>query len=422
MTRAQSDTTFLTLDQAIEYALTWSPALATADADLNKAQSRIDEALSYCYPQLGFQGTYAYLSNVPVLKVQTGPGTYLQMPMGTHANYDARLSLSQPLYSGGRLEKGYEMARLGVRIAEDSLVRRRQGLIYAVRSAYTNALLLKQLLELTEQSKSLAQEHLRAVEALNEQGYASRYDLLRASLQVENLTPQITRLRNAIGLALDALKLTIGMPLDQQLDVTGELDCNSVDINLEDATAEAVHNRREVAMLDKAIRVTELNRDLIAANCLPTIGAAALYDLKNPSSMGSSGWGSSLTFSLGINCALFDGLKTRAQMRQVEADLRRLKIGRQTLVEAIALEVRDAFSSLASAQASLEATQHSIAIADSGVQLSRARYASGQASNLEVLDAQLALFQAKVNRAQAMRDYAEARARLMKALGRDENE
>ena len=134
-------------------------------------------------------------------------------------------------------------------------------------------------------------------------------------------------------------------------------------------------------------------------------------------SMSGSGWGSNLTVALGLNYTLFDGMKTRAQLRQIDCDIRKLELTRDFARDGVALEVKEALAGMLSAQAALAAAQKSIGAAEEGVKLAEARYAEGHGTNLDVLDAQLALFQAQVNRLTALRDYDEAWARLDKAIG-----
>jgi outer membrane protein TolC len=392
--------------------------LAITSAGIDQSKARIDEVRSYYYPSLALQGSWAYLSNVPVINMQIGGQPFI-LPLGTHPNYDAKLALAQTIYAGG-MREGLEMARVGKAISEDSLARQRQGVVYSVRSAFDNVLLLKQMLSLTRPSQDLARDHLKTVQTMHDQGFVSSYDVLRTSVQVDNLTPQINQIQSGVKLALDGLKLIIGLPEDQNIDITGDFNATPVDVNLEESTNQALIHRRELKMLDKAIQISRLNRNITKANYLPAVGAGVAYDLENPTGLGGSGWGTNMTVSLGLRYTLFDGLKTSAQLREEDAATRQLLVARDLLQAAVTLEVREAVTSMQTARSSLNAARNNIAAADSGVKLSEARYAAGQGSNLDVLDSQLALFQAQVNEVQSLRDYDDARARLTKAIGKEE--
>lgn len=409
----------LSLTQAQDYALLHSRDIEATRIQIDKATAQIDEVLAGYYPVLGTQLTSAYLSNVSVLALPLGAGgTMVVVPLSAHANYDARLTLSQTLYSGGRIGLGRQMAELARTFQQDSLALKAQDLRYDVHQTFNTVLLLRQLLELTRQSRQLAQDHLAVVDTLYQNGYVSRYDVVRTSVQVDNIAPQITRLENGIQMALEAFKLTIGMPLDQEVELQGKLEEPVDSISEQAALDLALANRTELKMLAEGVRLTQLNRSMTKANYLPAVGASAMYDLERPVSIGGSGWGSNLTLALGLNYTLFDGMKTRAQLRQADYDLKTLALYGGLARDGIATEVKEAVTSIRTAQAAVAAARGSIGSAEEGVKLAEARYAEGHGANLDVLDAQLALFQAQVDLLTAVNDEDVAHARLTKVMGK----
>jgi len=407
----------MTLEQATGYALEHSRDIAATRIQIDKSAARIDEILASYYPNLSAQLSSAYLSNVSVLALPLGPqGQMVVVPLSSHANYDARLSLTQTLYSGGRVELGRQMAELARGFQQDSLTMKTRNLAYDVHQAFNSVLLLQQLLELTRQSRQLAQNHLAVVETLYQSGFVSRYDMVRTSVQVENIAPQITRIENGIGLALEAFKLVIGMPLDQDVELQGRLEEPADAVSEQAALDSALANRTELRMLTEAVRLTRLGRSLTRASYLPAVGASAAYDFQRPAGLGGKSWGSNLTLALGLNYTLFDGMKTRAQLRQADYDLKTLALYSGLARDGIAMQVKEAVTSIRTAQAAVAAARGSISSAEEGVKLAEARYAEGHGTNLDVLDAQLALFQAQVALLTAINDEDMAHARLMKVM------
>ncbi|MEO0109040.1 MAG: TolC family protein, partial [candidate division WOR-3 bacterium] len=369
------------------------------------------------YPAVGIQGSFAYLSEVSVLSF---PGTNIALPLGSHANYSTKLTLSQTLFAGGRLRKGYEAAKLGVSLAQDSVRRRQQHLALSVRRSFNTILLTRELARLTRQGLERALDHMRVVCTLHDAGYVSRYDSLRTAVQVENLKPQLARIESGVRLALDALKLLIGMPMEQELDVTGKLEAGLESIDSAEAVNQALANRVELRQLDHAVRALRLAREITQAAYYPALGVSASYELKKPAGLTGGGFGPNLTLALGLSYTLFDGLRTRAQLRQTDADIRRLEVLREMLREGIVLQVREALMSLEIATTALEAAKGNVAAATEGLRLAETRYAQGHGSNLDALDAQLALYQAEVNLLSAAKDWVDARDRLVNAIGKEE--
>jgi outer membrane protein TolC len=407
----------LSLAQAQDYALQHSRDIAATRIQIDKAAARIDEVLANYYPVVGAQLSSAYLSNVSVLALPLGPqGQMVVVPLGSHANYDAKLLLSQTLYSGGRVELGRQMAELARTFQQDSLTLKARNLAYDVHQAFNAVLLLQQLLELTRQSRQLARDHLAVVETLYQSGFVSRYDMVRTTVQVENIAPQVARLENGIQLALEAFKLTIGMPLDQDVELQGRLEEPTGSVSEEAALDSALANRTELKMLAEAVRLTRLNRSMTKASYLPAVGASAAYDFERPAGLGGKGWGSNLTVALGLNYTLFDGMKTRAQLRQADCDLKTLALYSGLARDGLAAQVKEAVTSIRTAQAAVSAARNSIGAAEEGVKLAEVRYAEGHGTNLDVLDAQLALFQAQVALLTAINDEDVAHARLVKVM------
>lgn len=415
----QPPTCTLSLAQAQDYARQHSRDIAATRIQIDKATARIDEVLANYYPVVGAQLSSAYLSNVSVLALPLGPqGQMVVVPLSSHANYDAKLTLSQTLYSGGRVEFGRQMAELARAFQQDSLTLKGRNLAYDVHQAFNSVLLLQQLLDLTRQSRQLARDHLAVVETLYQSGFVSRYDMVRTTVQVDNITPQIARLENGIQMALEAFKLTIGMPLDQDVELQGKLEEPADSVSEDAALDSALANRTELKMLAEGVRLTQLNRSMTKASYLPAVGASAIYDLERPAGIGGSGWGSNLTVALGLNYTLFDGMKTRAQLRQADYDLKTLALYGGLARDGIATQVKEAVTSIRTAQAAVAAARNSIGAAEEGVKLAEARYAEGHGTNLDVLDAQLALFQAQVALLTAINDEDVAHARLMKVMER----
>ena len=114
---------------------------------------------------------------------------------------------------------------------------------------------------------------------------------------------------------------------------------------------------------------------------------------------------------------LLDGGRTKARLKRTRITIRQVETQQQQLADQISLDVKNALLDLQEAQQRLQAQQHTIAQAERGLSIARVRFDGGMATQLEVLDAQLALTAARTQDLQAQHDYAVALASLCYAVG-----
>jgi len=125
-------------------------------------------------------------------------------------------------------------------------------------------------------------------------------------------------------------------------------------------------------------------------------------------------WNARFTVSMPI----FDGFRTRGAVMQARAEVRRAEAQLAQTREAVLLEVEQARAEVVRARALLQARRQTVQWGARAHHLATVRYANGITTALEVSDARLAMQQAQVNEAQAMRDYLLGVAGLERALGR----
>jgi outer membrane protein TolC len=204
------------------------------------------------------------------------------------------------------------------------------------------------------------------------------------------------------------------------LPLSDTLEARPYEIDLPSALARAAEKRPELAALRKA---RDLRReDLLNARAgyKPSAGLFGGYQwqsLPYESDLGRdlSGWfaGGQLTWSI------FDGQLTRGKVMEAQARYERAQLDIDESARQIELEARTAHSNFIEAREVLDSQKMVQEQAQEALRLAEARLAAGTGTQLDVLDAQTALTQARTTQAEALHDYAVARARLQRALGED---
>jgi HAE1 family hydrophobic/amphiphilic exporter-1 len=400
----------LTLEQALDLAAANNHDIAKAKEYGRMAQGKYVEERSAALPTFSVTGHLA----------RQVDSAQSELAMGLiPEQQDSRalsLGVSQALFTWGKVGAAIRAAEKGFKTADEKLRQANQNTARDVAVAFYDILLAREQREIAARNLAQKGHHLTAVQNRYAAGVATDYDVLAASVAVENSRPELIRADNLLRSSRDRLRFLLA--LDEEVEVTGNLE--SAPLNLPDyeaALAVARDHRPELAELQ---RWKEVYRELV------TIAQAEnkpRLDLK-----GGYGWqwldagdasADGKTWNLGVYLAFpfFDGLKTAGKVAQAESDLRGLNIDEAKLSEAIALEIRNALQAVHEAGEIVAALTGTVGQAERLLAMSEKGYDLGVKIRLEVEDAQVNLLQAQGNLARARRDYLAAKVNLDRAMG-----
>lgn len=410
----------LTLEDCLKLALEQNPFYLSTLEKENEARAQLNQAASGFLPSINAQGTN--ILDKKVFTVEIPPmvpgGQPQRVKFDFTRTYQMSLNFSFPLFTGGRLTSGYRQASYNYQATQESIKQARQETILNVKQAFYGYLLARKFLEVAEESVSLAEKHLKNVKNLVEVGMATKFDLLRAEVQLANLQPQLIRARNGLQMSELALKNLLGLDLDQQIEIKGELEYQEVQINPEEARQKALLNRPEIHQLGYQRRMAGEMIKLARASDLPTVAIGGQINYwSNYLNLRKNNWENYYTISLALNIPIFNGFASQAQAAQAKALARQLDYSMKGLTEAIKLEVDQAILNYQQAREALLSQQKNVEQAAEAVRLAELNFSEGLATTLDVTTAQVALSQARTNYAQALYECLMALANLEKATG-----
>jgi outer membrane protein len=410
-----ADTLTFTVEQAIDFALQKNPEVAQLTIEYERSQQQVGQAISSFYPKVTASGYFAYITDVPVIEFDSIP-----IPFGSNENYGLRLSLQQVLFTWGKLYNAYKISDLASDIAELSLVRKRQEIRYSVTDAFYGLLVLDEYTKQARASLEQLERFAASVETRFKAGLVSRFDLLRAQVQVENLKPQVIQSENALNLAREGFKLLLGMDLETEFLLAGELRMIEEDFSLDQLVEDAAENRVEIKNLKKTERIAQLAQAIARRANLPSVVGGATYERTKPFSITGDEWGSSLTFNIGFELPLFTGFNNLYKSREAGLVIKEARLALENLERAIIVEVKQAYLSYLAAKEAIDAAEKNVGQAREAFNIIETRYKSGLATNLEVLDTELAYRQAQVNYLTALKNYNTSLAEIYKSIGKED--
>jgi len=450
--QAPPDTLRLTIDAAVQRALERSEEIQSARAQLDQAEARVTQARATGLPQIGTALNYSRAIRT-VFDVEAPPpadttripdafdparspfdrydilselmtqdfmsGLFSGLPFGRRNTYVATLQLSQPLFTGGRISGTRDGARHFEAAATHRLAEAEADILLQVRVAYLNAVLARRLLGVAEESRRIAEAHLRQTEAFRSAGTASEFDLLRARVDFQNRDPAVVQADNLAQLAMLELKRLVNLPLDQPVALVSEFDPAVVAVD-EAALRGLVADRPLLQAAREAVAVREAGLRVARSEWFPSVrllgnfGFQAYPDnIAPPLSQWRGDWNVQLT----VSWMPFDGFGRRGRIGEAQAQLRDAVVQRAQVEEGLEVELTGALGDYRTARAEIAARRETVDLARQTLDLAELRYRNGLATQLEVSDAALLLDQARVNEIQALHDIVKALAQLERLSG-----
>lgn len=396
----------LSLDESIALALKNNPTVKMAEADREKAAWAVREFQAGQGPTLSYTHTDSRTSPAPSA---TTPNPVVR------DNFDNKLRLSLPLYTGGRVEGLVGQARADLQVADLGLVKTRQQLKLDATTAYFNVLQTRNLLQVSQESVDNLTAHLKNVQAQYEVGTVAKSDVLRSEVELANAQQNLIKAQNNYDLAVASLNNVIGLPLDGAIKLKEELKYDKLALALDEGVKYALRNRPEVIQGEAGVTRAREGVKVARSGWLPSLTVGGTKDWNDTEFPGSKNhnWSVDLTASLTV----FDTHLTKSKVKESEAGLTKAAEQARQTRDGVALEVRQAYLSMKEAEKRIDTSQVAVAKAEEDFKIAQVRYNAGVGTNLDVIDAQLALAQAKTNYIQALYDYNTSKAKLDKAMG-----
>jgi outer membrane protein TolC len=421
---APADTLRLTLDDALQRALTRSEEMRAAHALVKQTEGQVLEQLSRALPQVNGMVTYNRKIQSIFQDAVADTGFFGQIlknsSFAAQHTWSADLTAQQLLWSGGKVGAALKTARAANRSAHATERETASDLTYQVKQAYYDAIYARRLVEITESSLAQARVHLGQVQSGRREGTRSEYETLRAEVDAANQEPSVVAARNGLELARLALKRLVNVPPAQPVELVTPLAAADGMVPVVADLSTVVEGRPavlaagfEVEARRQAVKVYRGQRwpDLYVSSTLSH--QAFPLDLWPRRNEFRRNWDASVRLELPI----FTGLRTEGQVAQAQAQYEVARANRDRLLEGAAIEAVQARDELGRTLSSLFARRETVRQARRAWELAGVRFTNGMSTQIEVSDARLQLQSAEVNEVQAMRDYLVAIAALERAVG-----
>jgi TolC family type I secretion outer membrane protein len=415
---ADNEASALSLAEAIAFARQNSPRLREARAAIERARGQEQAAFAPFLPQIDL------LSQSGVTSDNQGPGAtgptgfILTGTPGTHAYSQTELQLQWTLYDFGRRAGRKNQAAARERIAELQFARAQQTVEFDVTAAYVNILLARASLVVQEDAIRQAEATLKDARTRLKGGVADPSDVLRAEVQLSESRDAAVNAREAELVAIAQLNNVMGRDSALPLRVV-DLDLPPPEHlpSLTESLRIAAADRPESGFARQAVVAAQEGVATAKAEFLPRFLVRASTGRVDGEHV-LTGWQAGAGLHLEI--PLYTGGRLSGDLHTAEAEVAGAAAEQQVILDAISLEVNRAFRSVVAAGERIDLSRPAVAQAVENLRLVRVKYANGDATPTDVVDAETALTRSRQRLNSAVYTYLVALARLDYAMGREQ--
>ncbi|HYM61310.1 MAG TPA: efflux RND transporter permease subunit [Thermoanaerobaculia bacterium] len=326
--------------------------------------------------------------------------------------YSADVSITQVLYAWGKVGAAIRAAKEGVASAEDQLEIYRQAAVRDVTAAHTDVLLAKEIQSIAGETLAQRERHLAEAKRRNALGVATDYDVLSATVAVQNARPDVIHAGNLVRTAYERLRLILAEP-ELEGEVAGSLEVAPSDPPpYEEVAAEARRRRPDLKELEHRLAVYRQLVKIASADDKPRLDFRGGFGWKDLAAGPLDGRGRNWNGGIFLAFPFFDGMATRGRLIQAKSDLERQRIDSERANDNVTLEARTTVDAVREAAEIVRALSGTLDQAKRLLEMAEQGYSLGVKTQIEVQDAELNLRAAEGNLARARHDLRVARVNL----------
>jgi outer membrane protein len=416
----EKDSNKYTLSMIIRYAIKNNPQIRMAAKDIETEMYGLDSAKADRMPKIdGSSGVTRYRYDAPispiVIQPPIGPGT--DFPLFRSTVWDAGVSFRLPLFRGGRLFRGVNVAEMKKAVADDNYKVSKQELVYNISSVFFKIAHLEKLLLANDASVKQLEAHKRNVEAYLKTGVVPKLDLLKTDVELSHAMENRLLVKNSLASTYELLKTLMGIDdMNAGIFIVHEDTPDVPYPGLAESMDMALSRRPDYKAVAKKRLISEERVKIAEGKRLPDISLTGQYGGLTGT---DTGFRENWYYGVKLTMPIMDGGSIRSEINREKVQLEKTREEERSLKHTITREVRDAYLNIANVQERIEVARKAIESARENLRIELLKYDTGTGMSQDVIDAQTGLLRAETDFYQANFDRETALAYLRKAIGED---
>ncbi|MGM9583165.1 MAG: TolC family protein [Phascolarctobacterium sp.] len=411
------ETMELNLQDAMERAFHTNPAITIAGYERDSARANYNAVRNSRW--ITIEGKHVtqrsgYDDNIIKKTDATGAwtGEYYKAIGNSHSN---TLTATMPIYTGGKLSGATKQAKASYLYSVQGVQKAYNDMRSTVTNGYFDVLQADNMQKLGRESVDRLADHLKNVEAQYEVGVVAKVDVLRSQVELANAKQSLIKAENAYQIAEANLNKIVGLPMDTTLKLDNLLVYTPYDNDMQYCLDYAAQHRPELEQAKQGVEAAKGALRVAISGHMPQVNASASQAWSDSNWPGDENGNWAVGVSVTLN--IFDTGVTNSKIHGAEADLKKAHETYRDTVDLVNLDVRSSYLNLREAEKRIDTTKLAVSQAEEDYRIAQLRYMNGVGTNTDVLDAQVALTDAKTNYLQAMYDYNTCKTNLETAIG-----
>lgn len=419
--RAQetTPTMHLTLDKAIELAMSENPTIKVAEKEIELKKVSKNEAWQNLLPTATINGSVNYA--IKAAEMNLGGQTF-KMGKDDASTWNGALQVSLPVFAPA-IYKSMSLTKADVELAVEKSRGSKIDLVNQVTKAYYQLMLAQDSYTVLMENYKLAEENFNIVNAKFQQGSVSEYDKISAEVQKSNAWPSVISGKNAVEIAKLQLKVLMGITADVDLVIDDNLKNHESEMD-KNAAKQAIdlQNNSALKSIDLQAQLLKKQRGLLKTNFLPTLalsGSLQYQSLYNEDwKVMDYTWGNSSSVALSLSIPLFQA-SNFTKLKSNKIQQWQLAETRTNTERMLNMQAQSYLDNMTKSAEQLESNKTAVELAKKGLEISQKRYDVGKGTILELTNSQVSLTNVQLSYNNTIYDYLVAKSELNTVLGKE---
>ena len=409
----------LTLDKAIELALSENPTIKVAEQEIQLKKVSQDEAWMSMLPTTTLNGSMNY--TIKAAEMNFG-GQVFKMGKDETSTWNGALQISLPVFAPA-IYKSMSLTKADVELAVEKSRGSKLDMVNQVTKAYYQLLLAQDSYKVLQENYKLAEENFNIVNAKYEVGQVSEYDKISAEVQKNNAWPSVISGRNAVEIAKLQLKVLMGITADVNIVLDDNLKNYEQSMNSTATNGPIdLSNNSTMKQIDLQGELLKKQRSMLKTNFMPTLALSGTLQYQSQYNdnwkVMDYKWSNSSSIALSLTIPLFQA-SNFTKMKSNKIQQWQLSETRANTERMLGMQAQSYIDNMTKSAEQLESNKTAVELAQKGLEISQKRYEVGKGTILELTNSQVSLTNIQLSYNNTIYDYLIAQSELKTVLGKE---
>ncbi len=410
----------LTLDKAIELALSDNPTIKVAEQEIELKEVAKKEAWQSLLPTVSIDGSINY--TIKAAEMKLGENTF-KMGKDDSNTWNGALNVSLPVYAPAAY-RTITMSKKDIELAVEKSRGSKIEMVNQVTKAFYQLMLAQDSYNVLMENYKLAENNYNIVKAKFEQGSVSEYDKISSEVQMRSAWPNVISGENAVKLAKLQLKVLMGITADVDIVIDDKLinyesEMMQTSANAQDITLDNNSTLRQLDLNGELLRQT---RKILQTNFQPTLMLSGSYQYQslynNNFNVAHYDWANSSSLVLSLSIPLFKA-SNFTKLKSNKIQQWQLAENRLNTERMLRMQVQSHLDNMTASAEQLQSNKEAVKLAQKGLEISQKRYDIGKGTILELNNSQVSLTNVQLTYNNSIYDYLVAKSELRAVIGQE---